>query len=63
MAFPLLSLISPVIDVLKSAGILKDAKAEAEAMSALMSAQAKFAEVEAQMIESVNATMRESPSG
>lgn len=56
---PLLMLVQPVVDVLKGAGILKDPKAEAEAMSALLAAQAKFAEVEAQLMESVNATMRE----
>lgn len=56
---PLLMLVQPVVDVLKGAGVLKDPKAEAEAMSALLAAQAKFAEVEAQLMESVNATMRE----
>lgn len=56
---PLLSFIGPIVDVLKSAGVIKDPKAEAEAMSALLGAQAKFAEVEAKLLESVNATMRE----
>lgn len=55
---PFLLLVQPVVDVLKGAGILKDPKAEAEAMSALLAAQAKFAEVEAQMMESIGATMR-----
>jgi len=52
------ALIGPVVDVLKGAGILKDPKAEAEAMSALLAAQSKFAEVESKLVESVNATMR-----
>lgn len=56
---PFLMLVQPVVDVLKGAGILKDPEAEAKAMSALLGAQAKFAEVEAQLLESVNATMRE----
>jgi len=59
MAFPILSLIGPVVSVLKGAGILKDPEAEAKAMSALMSAQGEFARIERQIIGSVNAKMRE----
>jgi len=56
---PLLGLISPIVSVLKGAGILKDPEAEAKAMSALLSAQGEFAKAEKEMMESVNATMRE----
>lgn len=56
--FPWLAILKPVVDVLKGAGILKDPEAEAKAMSALLAAQGEFAKVEAQIMESVNATMR-----
>lgn len=53
-----------VVDVLKSAGVLKDAEAELKATQALMTYELRSRAVEAQMIESVNATMRvEAQSG
>ena len=56
--FPLLALVSPVMDILKGTGIIKDKDQELKVQEALGALEVQMQQLQAAQLESVNATMR-----